>query len=247
MQEAVSEGKERERIFMKVKEKREQETGEVLKRKEDMVRQKEDIQRAKAEENKSLQEILAQQEKEREKQFAQQQVKGEKERQKNVLLDELQMMRQIRAQEVLQELLRRGIKKLGGVKIQDLEKKGLEGAEVLDYDSIMTFYQNLLRREKEAIEAEKKKKLKDVEYWARAVREEEKLAIEKYCQEHGEEEMKQIKKAIEDRHEKELKMKQALEKAYPAFLSFREVIMRDRKREHEQNIETFVARKAQEF
>jgi len=34
--------------------------------------------------------------------------------------------------------------------------------------------------------------LKDVEYWARAVREEERIAIEKYAKEHGEEEMKQI-------------------------------------------------------
>jgi hypothetical protein len=41
----------------------------------------------------------------------------------------------------------------------------------------MNFYQNLLRKEKEAFEAEKKKKIKEVEYWARAIREEEKIAI----------------------------------------------------------------------
>lgn len=41
----MSEGKERERIFMKVKEKMEQEMGEVHKRKEEMVKMKEDIAR----------------------------------------------------------------------------------------------------------------------------------------------------------------------------------------------------------
>lgn len=113
-------------------------------------------------------------------------------------------MRKIRAQEVILELARRGIKKIAGVKISDK----LDGVpENLDYDTIMNFYQNLLRKEKEAFEAQKKQKLKDVEYWARAVREEEKVAVEKYCKEHGEEEMKQIQKAIADRHEKELKMK----------------------------------------
>ena len=61
-----------------------------------------------------------------------------------------------------------------------------------DYDLIMTFYQNLLKKEKEAFDTEKTKKLKEVEYYERAVREEEKVAIEKYAQEHGNEEMKQI-------------------------------------------------------
>ena len=35
----------------------------------------------------------------------------------------------------------------------------------------------LLKKEKEAFEGEKKKKLQEVECWARAVREEEKIAI----------------------------------------------------------------------
>ncbi len=61
-----------------------------------------------------------------------------------------------------------------------MEKKG-EASEALDYDEIMNFYQNMLKKEKEQFEAEKKKKLKDVEYWARAIREDEKVAIEKYC------------------------------------------------------------------
>ena len=50
----MSEGKERERIFMKVKEKMDQEMNEVLKRKDDMVRMKEEIIRTQAEESKTL-------------------------------------------------------------------------------------------------------------------------------------------------------------------------------------------------
>ncbi len=96
----------------------------------------------------------------------------------------------------------------------------------------MNFYQNLFKKEKEQFEAEKKKKVNEVECWARAVREEEKVNIEKYCEEHGEEEMKQIQKAIQDRHERELKMKKGLENAYPIFLRFKESVMRERQQEH---------------
>jgi len=132
-------------------------------------------------------------------------------------------MRKIRAQEVLQELIRRGVKKIGNVKISDMERKG-----EFDYDEVMNFYQMLLKKEKEAFEGEKQKKIKDVEYWARAVREEEKIAIEKYAKEHGDEEMKQIQKAVRERHEKELKLKQSLEKAHSTYLVFRAAVMGQR-------------------
>lgn len=56
----------------------------------------------------------------------------------------------------------------------------------------MNFYANHLKKEKEQFETEKKKKLKEVEFWARAQREEEKKAVEKYCENHGEEDMKLI-------------------------------------------------------
>jgi len=39
----------------------------------------------------------------------------------------------------------------------------------------------LLRKEAEHSEEQKKKKAKDVELWARALREEEKIAIVKHC------------------------------------------------------------------
>lgn len=45
------------------------------------------------------------------------------------------MMRRIRTQEVLQELAIRGIKKIGSVKISDMERKG-----EYDYDEVMNFY-----------------------------------------------------------------------------------------------------------
>ena len=85
----------------------------------------------------------------------------------------------------MSELTRRGIKKIGQIKLSDMERKN-----EYDYDLIMVFYQNLLKKEKEAFEVEKQKKIKDIDFWARAVREEEKVAIEKYAAEHGEEEMK---------------------------------------------------------
>lgn len=59
----------------------------------------------------------------------------------------------------------------------------------LDYDNIMAFYTNLLKRDRDAFELNKTKKVNDVEIWSRAVKEEEKLAMEKYCSEHGQEEI----------------------------------------------------------
>ena len=59
-------------------------------------------------------------------------------------------MRRIRAQEVLSELSRRGIKKIGTLKISDMERKG-----EFDYDEVMNYYHMLLRKEKEAFEGEK--------------------------------------------------------------------------------------------
>lgn len=59
-------------------------------------------------------------------------------------------MRRIRAQEVLAELSRRGIKKVGKEKISDMERKG-----EFDYDEVMNYYQSLLKKEKEAFEVEK--------------------------------------------------------------------------------------------
>ena len=71
----------------------------------------------------------------------------------------------------------------------------------------MTFYANILRKEREAFEVTKNKKSNDVEIWVKARKEEESKAMKKFCEEHGAKEMEQIQKAIEDRHTKELNTK----------------------------------------
>ena len=45
----------------------------------------------------------------------------------------------------------------------------------------MTFYKDLPRKEREAFEITKNKKFNDVEIWAMARKEEERKAMEKYC------------------------------------------------------------------
>ena len=62
----------------------------------------------------------------------------------------------------------------------------------LDYENIMTFYANLLKRDREAFELNKTKKVNDVEIWTRAVKEEEKLAMERHCEANGQAEIEQI-------------------------------------------------------
>ena len=62
----------------------------------------------------------------------------------------------------------------------------------LDYDGIMTYYENLLKRDRDAFELNKTKKVNDVEIWSRAVKEEEKKAMDKYCNENGKEEIAKI-------------------------------------------------------
>jgi len=69
--------------------------------------------------------------------------------------------------------LQRNIKKVGNDRIEVLQKR----EEDLDYDQIMTFYQNVLRRERESFEVLKNKKVNDVEIWSRAIKEEECIAM----------------------------------------------------------------------
>ena len=49
---------------------------------------------------------------------------------------------------------------------------------------MIEFYKEVLRKEKEQVEEDKKKKLREVELWTRAVREEEKLVIEQYAEQN---------------------------------------------------------------
>ena len=70
-------------------------------------------------------------------------------------------------------LLIKGFKKINKEKIKDLEAD----PERIDYDAVIEFYQNVLKKEREQAEEDKKKKLREVELWNRALREEEKIAI----------------------------------------------------------------------
>ena len=103
----------------------------------------------------------------------------------------------------------KGIKKIGKVKITDM----LSNESLIKYDLIMDYYQNLLKKEKESIEENKNKKKKDVEIWARSLREEEKAHIIKYANDHAEKEMQQISEAIREKQENELKDKEQLSTA----------------------------------
>jgi hypothetical protein len=97
----------------------------------------------------------------------------------------------------------KGFKKIGKDKIKDLEAN----QDKVDYDNVIEFYQNVLKKEREAIEEDKKKKLREVELWNRAQREEERIAIEKYAKQHGEKEIEQIQASIKEKQSKELKDK----------------------------------------
>lgn len=71
----------------------------------------------------------------------------------------------------------KNIKKINGVKISEIEKR-----DEYDYDQIMNFHANQLKKEKDQFEVDKKRKMKEAELWARAQREEEKRVTEKYCE-----------------------------------------------------------------
>jgi len=57
--------------------------------------------------------------------------------------------------------------------------------EELDYDMILSVYQNVLRKEKEQFEIYRNKKINDVEIWTRATKEEERIAMQTYCEKFG--------------------------------------------------------------
>lgn len=90
-----------------------------------------------------------------------------------VLLEKLQVESKNRALEILNILHIKGFKKIGKDKIKDLEAD----QERVEFDAVIEFYQNVLRKEREQFEEDKKKKLREVELWSRAMREEEKISI----------------------------------------------------------------------
>ena len=107
---------------------------------------------------------------------------------------------------------------------------------------MIEFYKEVLRKEKEQVEEDKKKKLREVELWTRAVREEEKLVIEQYAKENPDD---QRTAAIEDlrrkRTEREKAEKQALESARGVFEAHMAKAMANRREEWEQSRQEFKA------
>jgi len=134
--ETKTQGQERQRIFLKVKEKLDEETSRVQQLKEQMTQNKELITRDLQTEMENLTKQREKEEAERKAAFEAQKIVDEQRRAKNELMDQLNRQRQVRAREVLHELLSRGIKKVGKEKIQELDRR----EDNLDYDTIMTFY-----------------------------------------------------------------------------------------------------------
>ncbi len=60
------------------------------------------------------------------------------------------------------------------------------------------------RKDQVAFQIEKKKKIKDLDKWSRAVREEEKIAISNYALEHNNEEMNIINDTVRKYHNKQI-------------------------------------------
>jgi len=136
-----------------------------------------------------------------------------------------------------------GYKKIGKDKIKDLEQH----QDKIDYDVVIEFYQNVKRKEREQIEEDKKKKLREVELWTRAIREEEKIAIEQYAEDHGDQEMAQIKESIKEKQAKELKERQALESAKAVFEAHMAKAMEKRHEEWEQRKRDYMVEKMDEL
>lgn len=201
---------------MKVKEKLDEETSRIQNLKQQMTTNKEQIILDQKKEWDELVKRREQEEAQKIAAFNAQKIKDEQMRQKNELIDQLNRQRQIRARDVLQELLSKGIKQVGKKQIVELQDQ-----EEVDYDVIMNFYQKVVRSEKEKVEEKKNQKVNNVEIWARALREEESKAMKDYCDKNGQQEMENIKKAIMEKHAKELQTKKALESAKGPFAKYK--------------------------
>lgn len=130
----------------------------------------------------------------------------------NVLLEELNQKRQIRAKQVLNELEQRGVEKVGKNKIESLMKQ-----EEVDCDQIESFYQKELEKDRAAFEVQQRQKRNEVELLAHSTKCEEKKALLAYCDKHGEKAVAEIKAAIEEREKQASHTRQQLESATGSF------------------------------
>lgn len=185
----------------------------MQKQKQDMVLMQQELAEQKVKEKAEQEKYKIEEANRKIKEQEDQKIRDEQRRQRNIILEQLEREKKVKAIDILNILTVKGFKKIGKEKIKDLEAD----PERADYDNIIEFYQNVLRKEREQIEEEKKKKLREVELWTRALREEEKLAMEKYAVENGDSEIKQIQASIAEKQSKELKDKEALSSAKPFF------------------------------
>ena len=108
------------------------------------------------------------------------------------------------------------------------------------YDEVIEFYQSVLAKERVQIEEDKKKKLREVELWTRAIREEEKIVVEQYAKERGDREGERIREAMRLALQEKLKHKHALESARGVFEAHMAKAMEGRREEWEERREEFM-------
>jgi hypothetical protein len=89
--------------------------------------------------------------------------------------------------------------------------------------------------------------MREVELWNRAVREEEKIAVEKDAKENGEKKMQQIKESMAKKQEKEAKDRAALSTANESFLKYKVTAMAKRNEEWEKKKKEFIITKMDEL
>lgn len=217
-------GQERNRIFMKVIEKMDEEKRKAEEIKRKMNQTKLDHEREAIAEKEAAQAAKLREEADKKLKFQEDKRIADKLRIKNEILSQLQVERQKKCRDVLQDFKLRGIKRVAKEKVEDLLKQ-----EELDYDVIMNEYQIVLRKEREYYDVLKVKKLTDVEIWTRATKEEESIAMREYAEKHGKDEMRDIVKRQEEKHARELETKQGLASAEPAYKTYMAKLMDQRR------------------
>ena len=146
--EATTHGKtQRQRIFMKVKEKLDEEVSEMQKQKEEMLamQQQQAERLAKEKQDRVLEEQREAARKQRD--LEDEKIRDEQRRARNTLLQALEKERKSKAMEILNALTIKGHanKKIGKDKIKELEKN----PDRVDYDAVIEYYQAVLKKERE--------------------------------------------------------------------------------------------------
>lgn len=230
---------QRQRIFLKVKEKLDEEVESVKAQKAEMLLTQKKLAEQKEREAAELERQRAAAEEARQRDQAQQKIRDEQRRKRNEILEALEVQKKMRAIEIITILQQKGYRKVKKDKIKDL----LVQTDKINYDDVIDFYQNVLKKERERIEEDKKKKMREVELWNRALREEEKIAIERYAAEHGAEQMKAIQESMRERQEKEQRDKEQLRNAQEAFAKYMAAAMAKRHAEWEAKKAQYVNKK----